>query len=92
MVLFEETDSPLSELDIKRVERRLGIHLPQDLKEHYLLYNGGRPCPRFFVKDGEPYGVHYFLSMNTGETNSSFEHAYVMLVDRTPEFPRGYST
>lgn len=52
MVVFEETASPLSELDIKRVENRLGIRLPQDLKEHYLLYNGGRPRPQFFVKDG----------------------------------------
>lgn len=88
MVAFERTASPLSELDIKRVEHRLGIHLPQDLKGHYLLHNGGRPRPRFFIRDGEPYGVHGFLPMNTGD--ESFEHSYVMLVDRTPEFPRGY--
>lgn len=48
MVVFEDTAPPLSELDIKRVENRLGIRLPQDLKEHYLLHNGGRPCPQFF--------------------------------------------
>ena len=90
MVVFERTASPLSEVDIKRVERRLGIHLPQDLKEHYLLHNGGRPRPRFFLKDGEPYGVHQFFAMNTGGRTSSFEDAYVMLVDQTPEFPRGY--
>jgi cell wall assembly regulator SMI1 len=77
MVVFEETSSPLSELEIKRVERRLGIRLPQDLKEHYLLHNDGRPRPGVFLKDGEPYGVHYFLSMNTGDTNSSFEHAHI---------------
>lgn len=39
MVVFEDTASPLSELDIQRVERRLGMRLPQDLKEHYLLHN-----------------------------------------------------
>jgi hypothetical protein len=89
MVVFERTDSPLSEADIKRVERRLGIHLPKDLKQHYLRHNGGRPRPRFFIKDGEAYGVHYFLAMNTSKT-SSFEHSYEMLVGRTPEFPRGY--
>lgn len=89
MVTFERTDPPLSELDIKRVEKRLGIRLPQDLKEHYLLHNGGRPRPRFFVKDGEAYDVHQFLSMNTDDENSSFEGSYVMLVDQTPEFPRG---
>jgi cell wall assembly regulator SMI1 len=90
MVVFERTASPLSEVDIKRVERRLGVRLPQDLKEHYLLHNGGQPRPRFFVKDGEPYGVHEFLSMNTGARGSSFEKTYVILVDQTPEFPRGY--
>ncbi len=90
MVVFEGTASPLSDVDIKRVERCLRIHLPQDLKEHYLMHNGGQPRPRFFLKDGEPYDVDQFLAMNTGDTNSSFEHAYVTLVDRTPEFPRGY--
>ena len=90
MVVFEKTASPLSELDIKRVERRLGVRLPQDLKEHYLLHNGGRPRPRFFVKDGEAYDVDQFFSMNTGARGSSFERTYTILVVQTPEFPRGY--
>lgn len=90
MVVFEETAPPLSELDILRVEHRLGVRLPQDLREHYLLHNGGRPRPRFFVKDGEAYDVDEFFSMNTGGKGSSFEKTYVMMVDQTPEFPRGY--
>lgn len=90
MVVFERTASPLSELDIKRVENRLGIRLPEDLKEHYLRHNGGRPRPRFFVKDGEAYDVDCFYSMNTGAKGSSFERTYTMMVDQTPEFPRGY--
>jgi cell wall assembly regulator SMI1 len=90
MVVFERTAPPLSELDIERVERRLSVRLPQDLREHYLLHNGGRPRPRFFVKDGEAYGIHEFFSMNTGAKGASFEKIYVMLVDQTPEFPRGY--
>jgi cell wall assembly regulator SMI1 len=90
MVAFEWTGPPLSEADIKRVERRLGIRLPQDLKEHYLLNNGGRPRPRFFIKDGEPFGVHEFHVMNTDNKNLSFEESYITLVHRTPEFPRGY--
>ena len=49
MVVFEDTAPPLSELDIERVERRLGVRLPQDLREHYLLHNGGTPRPEFFV-------------------------------------------
>ena len=90
MVAFEETAPPLSELGIKRVESHLGIRLPQDLKEHYLLHNGGKPIPSFFVKDGEAYEVRHFNSMNTGAKGSSFERTYVMMVDQMPEFPRGY--
>ncbi|QPF93764.1 SMI1/KNR4 family protein [Bradyrhizobium commune] len=90
MVVFEDTAPPLSELDIKRVENRLGIRLPQDLKEHYLLHNGGRPCPQFFPKDGDAYDVDCFYSMNTYAKGSSFERTYVMMVHQTPEFPRGY--
>ena len=90
MVAFEETAPPLSELDIKRVESHLGIRLPQDLEEHYLLHNGGKPIPSFFVKDGEAYEVRHFNSMNTGAKGSSFERTYVMMVDQMPEFPRGY--
>lgn len=91
MVAFEGAAPPLSELDIKRVESHLGVHLPQDLKEHYLLHNGGRPRPSFLVKDGEAYEVRHFNSMNTGAKGASFERTYVMMmVDQTPEFPRGY--
>uniref|UniRef100_UPI0013DA4632 SMI1/KNR4 family protein n=1 Tax=Serratia marcescens TaxID=615 RepID=UPI0013DA4632 len=60
MVVFEGTAPALSELDIRRVERKLGIRLPQDLKEHYLRFNGGTPRPDFFVKDGEAYDVEQF--------------------------------
>src|SRR6266702_8615003 len=90
MVVFENTALPLSDLAIKRVESRLGVHLPEDLKEHYLRHNGGRPRPKFFVKDGEAYDVKKFLPMNTDDEGTTFEEVYVMLVDQTPEFPRGY--
>jgi cell wall assembly regulator SMI1 len=90
MVVFERTAPPLSELDIEHVERRLGVRLPQDLREHYLLHNGGTPRPEFFVKDGEAYDVVGFYPMNTRGKRSNFEETYVMMVDQTPEFPRGF--
>jgi cell wall assembly regulator SMI1 len=90
MVVFEGTAPPLSELDIERVEHRLGVRLPQDLREHYLLHNGGTPRPRFFVKDGEAYDVDCFYPMNAATKEPSFEETYVMMVDQTPEFPRGF--
>jgi hypothetical protein len=64
--------------------------LPQDLREHYLQHNGGTPRPRFFVKDGEAYDVVYFFPMNTVAKEPTFEETYVMMVDQTPEFPRGF--
>lgn len=90
MVVFENIAPPLSELDIKRVEKRLGVRLPQDLREHYRLHNGGRPRPRFFLAYGDAYDVDNFLSMNTGANGTSFEETYALLVDQSPEFPRGY--
>jgi cell wall assembly regulator SMI1 len=90
MVVFERTKPPLSELDIKRVENRLGIRLPQDLKEHYLRHNGGTPHPQFFPKDGDAYEVKKFLPMNIEDPiGTTFEDTYVMMVDQTPDFPRG---
>ena len=80
MVVFERTAPPLSELDIERVERRLGGRLPQDLREHYLLHNGGTSRPRFFVEDGEAYDVECFYPMNTVAKEPSFEETYVMMV------------
>jgi cell wall assembly regulator SMI1 len=90
MVVFERTKPPLSELDIKRVENRLGIRLPQDLREHYLLHNGGAPRPQFFPKDGDAYEVRKFLPMNIEDRiGATFEDTYVMMVEQTPDFPRG---
>ena len=90
MVVFERTKPQLSELDIKRVENHLGIRLPQDLKEHYLRYNGGTPRPQFFPKDGDAYEVKKFLPMNIEDPiGTTFEDSYVMMVKQTPDFPRG---
>lgn len=91
MVVFERTKSPLSELDIMRVENRLGIRLPHDLREHYLRHNGGIPHPQFFPKDGDAYEVRNFLPMNIEDPiGLTFEDAYVSMVDQTPEDPQGY--
>jgi cell wall assembly regulator SMI1 len=90
MVVFERTAPPLSELDIKRVEKRLGVRLPQDLREHYELHNGGRPRPQFFLAYEDAYDVDNFFSMNTDAKGTSFEETYSLLVDKSPEFPWGY--
>jgi cell wall assembly regulator SMI1 len=90
MVTFEQVSKALSDLDIKRVENRIGVTLPQSLKAHYLKHNGGVPVPNSFWKDGEWYSVQQFLPMITDNRNSGFEQTYEALVEGTPEFPRGY--
>lgn len=89
MVAFSRTRPPLTQADLASVERRLGVILPADLKDHYLRHNGGRPAPRFFEKNDEWYGVHYFLPMANGDAGDSFEASYSSLVLDNPLFPAG---
>jgi hypothetical protein len=89
MVTFSKTRQPPTQADLASVERRLGVILPADLKDHYLGHNGGRPAPRFIEKNGEWYGVHYFLPMANGDAEDSFEASYGDLVLDNPLFPGG---
>jgi hypothetical protein len=40
---FTKCEKSLVENDLLAVEQALGIKLPEDLKQHYLQYNGGKP-------------------------------------------------
>lgn len=55
---FEETEQQLTELDIKNFEESSKIILPEDFKNHYLLYNGGYP-PYEYVK-----GIRNIFTIN----------------------------
>jgi cell wall assembly regulator SMI1 len=89
MVEFIRTAPAISEREIEAMERQLNLKLPDDLKAHYLRYNGGRPTPRFFEKDDEWYGVHQFMTMIHGDRNTGFEATYSDLVLDNPLFPDG---
>lgn len=90
MVKFEDTERHLTESDLDDVEQNIGTKLPEDLRNHYLAHNGGRPNPRFFPFDGDLYGIHEFLAMKTGDRNSEFEETYRDLALSNPYFPKGY--
>jgi cell wall assembly regulator SMI1 len=90
MVTFEDTHHPLTERDLNDVERLIGIKLPRDLRNHYILHNGGRPNPRFFPCGDELYGIHYFFAMKTGNPNIGFEETYMDFAFANPFFPKGF--
>jgi hypothetical protein len=90
VVTFHQTRQQLSPSDIQQVEQKIGISLPDDLQEHFLLHNGGQPNPRYFSIGDDWIGVQQFLPMNTADRNSGFEQTYEDLVLSTSEFPTGY--
>lgn len=62
----------------------LGFPLPEELREHYLRFNGGQPVPNLFPKDGELYEVHDFYPVRYGH---SLEEAYRNVVIGNKWFP-----
>ncbi|SHL26266.1 SMI1/KNR4 family protein [Flavobacterium chilense] len=54
--LFINTAKSIDENDIKEFEKQLDIILPDEIKKHYLKYNGGFPVKeRFYMKDYDTY-------------------------------------
>ena len=50
--MFTKCATPLTISDVKDVETTLGFKLPQQLKEHYLQFNGGGPVkPCYYAED-----------------------------------------
>ncbi|KOP80179.1 hypothetical protein AMS59_01895 [Lysinibacillus sp. FJAT-14745] len=63
--MFYKCSFQLTREDIEEVEMLLSFQLPQELKDHYLQYNGGLPKdPCFFEEQsGLETRVHVFLPM-----------------------------
>ncbi|MFP3917107.1 SMI1/KNR4 family protein [Lysinibacillus telephonicus] len=50
--MFIECSNQLTISDLNDVETKLGFNLPQQLKKHYLKYNGGVPVkPCYYAQD-----------------------------------------
>ena len=61
--------------------------MPNEVKKHYLMYNGGYPEKNVFVLDDErKYTVNYFFSIECGE-RLSLEMFLPLLIDEKV-FPR----
>ncbi len=54
--LFVNSAKSINDNDIQELEKQLGLTLPDEIKKHYLKYNGGFPVnERFYMKDYDTY-------------------------------------
>ena len=83
-----DTKPPIGNAEIKEVEARFGFTFPDDLREHYLRANGGRPVPNLFPKDDEYFAVNEFLPIKHGMRGALFEDTYSSLVQNNRLFPK----
>jgi SMI1-KNR4 cell-wall len=67
MIDFEHVSLPLVDADLDEVERRFDFIFPEDLRKHYLRYNGGHPKKNRFINDGRTYILHDFLPIKASK-------------------------
>ena len=76
------TKKKLTESDIYSFEKKYKVLMPEDIKKHYLQYNGGYPEKSVFLADnGKKYVLNYFFSICCGE-GLAFENIAKLLNDR----------
>lgn len=61
------TKKKLTIEDIMEFEKEYNLSMPNEIKQHYLLYNGGYPEKAMYVVDGREYVINYFYSICCGE-------------------------
>jgi hypothetical protein len=71
MISFKFMSLPIVPADIDEVEKRLGFVFPQEFRDHYLAYNGGRPSKDRLVHDGGTCVVDAFLPIKYGRPELS---------------------
>lgn len=58
-----ESEAPITELDLDRAEQRMGVVLPDDLRDFLLRSNGGIPIPDCYRRGDEYYAVNCFVPL-----------------------------
>ena len=89
-----EAGPPLTELQVDRLERQLGMTLPKNYRSFLLRYNGGRPDPAFFpirdfdrsaFGDRSPFGaIHFFFGLSRTVQSSNLGWNFSTLRGRMP--------
>lgn len=78
----------ISNAELDELEAHFGFSLPEDLRQHYLHFNGGRPVPNLFRKDDEYFSINEFLPIKYGMRGVRFEDTYADLVQDNDLFPK----
>jgi cell wall assembly regulator SMI1 len=79
--MFRKLSESVNRNDINELEQKLGIIFPEEVKGHYLEYNGGIPDPNCWVMDnGEWHCVQQFLPMKHGKR--TIESVYLQGMER----------
>lgn len=79
--VFFNTKRQLSEEDIKDFEKKYKIDMPNEIKKHYLYFNGGYPEKSLFISNDANYVVNYFCSIGCNE-GLSVEKILFLLTDK----------
>ncbi len=53
--------------DISKIEKKLKLAFPEDLKQHLLRWNGGQPEKNVFRLDESNFTIHEFLTLKYGK-------------------------
>lgn len=63
---FSQTEQKLTLADMDDFERKIGLKLPQDFKEHYLKFNGGYPSFEYVKGLRNIFTINGFDSIKYG--------------------------
>ncbi|MFK8281917.1 SMI1/KNR4 family protein [Capnocytophaga cynodegmi] len=63
---FSQTEQKLTSADMDDFERKIGLKLPQDFKEHYLKFNGGYPSFEYVKGLRNIFTINSFDSIKYG--------------------------
>jgi hypothetical protein len=80
---FQNTAPDIDADDLARVERTFGFQFPEEIRKHYLAYNGGGPTRYVFKAGDRLHVVNEFLPIRYGERGNLLEDALRALrIDR----------
>lgn len=81
--IFSQTSQSISELEIREIEKNLNIIIPAEVREHYLMNNGGVPNFRYwFVDETIWHRIRKFLPMKYPVGGRTIETVYRMGIEK----------
>lgn len=87
---FDNPEVPVTLDEIKLIEAKLSLSLPQELKEQYLCSNGGSPDPYVYEDDNVDTVVASFLPILSSKGKRTAIDTYEHLVHSQRIVPQHY--